>query len=105
MDLHYQGLYASRLLAALSELENVSQVLPPRTGTLEDYLHERLVETLELICRQYHLDPRPIIEQLYVSWDDDDRGHDWYTVSLESMSWFQVRIPVEQLWHWFGKDV
>lgn len=98
------GLLRSRLLAAVGDLENISTSVDYSTiPNACDRLKARIVDAIESVTNQYGMSHHEITEQLYVHEADDDKGREWIVVSLkDDLTEFEIKLPYEQLRHWFG---
>ncbi len=98
------GLQRSRLLTAIGELENISTTVDYTTiPTICERLKARIADVLEVVTNQYYMSHQEITEQLQVCEVDDEQGRTWFSVSLkDDHTDFEIKLPVEQLRHWFG---
>ena len=98
------GLNRSRLLTAIGELENISTTVDYTTiPSACDRLKARIADVLEHVTNQYYMSHQEIIEQLEVCEVDDEQGRTSYVVSLKDDHVdFEIKLPLEQLRHWFG---
>jgi len=104
MSKYPMGLLRSRLLTAVGELENISSSVDYRTiPGVCDRLKARIIDATQGVANQYGMSDRELTEQLCVYEADDNKGRDWIVVSLkDDLTDFEIKIPHEQLRHWFG---
>ena len=104
MSKYPMGLLRSRLLTAVGDLENISSSVDYSTiPNVCDRLKARIADAIESVTNQYSMSSHEITEQLCVHEADDDKGREWIVVSLQDdLTDFEIKLPYEQLKHWFG---